>query len=235
MQEQQPGQVIAPGAPTPEPMAPPAMPEVPQTTQLQAAPQQSVAATLPEQSNPTGQQPMVPLGPESLEYSQVDDREPEDALADMAEGITWASAEYLQHEKDATWFGAYALGAILLGGLVFVITRDVVSTTVVVGAIGGLLFLGSRKPRQQAYRLQEEFVQIGQRAYSLHDFKAFSVDEQSPVLGVTLMPLKRLMPPVVLYVDEAHEEAVVDYIADFLPLEPHKVDAMDSLLRRLRF
>jgi len=43
------------------------------------------------------------------------------------------------------------------------------------------------------------------------------------------------MPPVVLYVDEAHEEAVVDYIADFLPVEPHKVDAMDSLLRRLRF
>lgn len=221
MQEQQPGQVIAPGNPAPQPMAQPPQPDATETV-------------VSEQPKPT-LQPPAPLAAEPNEYSERGNQIPQSGPVDGATGITWTSAEFFHHQKTTTWYGAYALGAIILAGVLYLITRDIISTAVVIGAAGGLLFISAREPKQQTYILQEDFVQVGSKAYSLHDFKAFSVDEDAPVLGLTLMPLKRFMPPIVLYVDEAHEEAVVDYIADFLPVEPHKVDAMDSLLRRLHF
>ena len=237
MQEQQPGQVIAPGSPVPQTMAQlpqleiteTVVPEQPKPTLQPAAP-----ASL-EPHEPQPEQPPVPLSAEPDEYEELGNQTPQSSPADGATGITWTSAEFFHHQKTTTWYAAYALGAIILAGVLYLITRDIISTAVVIGAAGGLLFISAREPKQQTYILQEDFVQVGSKAYSLHDFKAFSVDEDAPVLGLTLMPLKRFMPPIVLYVDEAHEEAVVDYIADFLPVEPHKVDAMDSLLRRLRF
>ncbi|QQS18976.1 hypothetical protein IPL68_02880 [Candidatus Saccharibacteria bacterium] len=241
MQEQQPGQVITPGTPTPQPVAQPAPPEAPAPVQQQevlvSQPipqpiQQPAVSTEPAPQSPLTEQPLAPLAPASNDNAQPADQAPQNNPEDMAGEITWTAAEYLHHEKNSTWYGAYALGAILLGGAIFFITRDAISTAVVIGAVGGLLFISSREPKQQGYTLQEEFIQVGKKLYSLRDFKAFSVDEESPVLGVTLAPLKRFMPPVVLYIDEAHEEAVVDYIANFLPIEPHKVDAMDSLLLR---
>lgn len=237
MQEQQPGQVITPGSPVPQPMAQPPQPEIPETVvpeQPKPTPQPMAPTSLePQGSQPD--QPSAPLAAELNEYVERGNQTPQSGPADGATGITWTSAEFFHQQKTSTWYGAYALGAILVGAILFFITRDIISTVVVIGAMGGLLFISAREPKQQTYILQEDFVQVGNKAYSLHDFKAFSVDEESPVMGVTLLPLKRFMPPVVLYVDEAHEEAVVDYIADFLPIEPHKVDAMDSLLRRLRF
>ncbi len=237
MQEQQPGQVIAPGSPVPQPMAQPPQLDITETVvseQPKPTLQPAAPASL-EPQVPQPEQPAAPLAVEPDEYEELGNQTPQSSPADRATAITWTSAEFLHHQKTTTWYGAYALGAIIVAGVLYLITRDIISTAVVIGAAGGLLFISAREPKQQTYILQEDFVQVGSKAYRLHDFKAFSVDEDAPVLGLTLMPLKRFMPPIVLYVDEAHEEAVVDYIADFLPVEPHKVDAMDSLLRRLRF
>lgn len=99
----------------------------------------------------------------------------------------------------------------------------------------GLSYLLGANSREQQYAFDGDYLWVGQRAYGLHDFKAFSLDKQAEVLGISLLPLKRFMPPIVLYVDEAHEKAAVDYLAAYLPMEPHKVDAVDSLLRRMRF
>ena len=236
MQEQQPGQVITPGAPAPQSVVPPVAPEVPAAAQQQPTPvPQPTAAPMPGPQSMVAEQPAAPEVADLNQYTQDEAQASQADSTGMLPGITWTSAEFQHHQKTSTWYGAYALGAILLGAALFFITKDIISTVVVVGAMGGLLFISAKEPKQQTYNLREDFVQVGNKAYGLHDFKAFSVDEESPVLGITLLPLKRYMPPIVLYVDEAHEEAVVHYIADFLPVEPHKVDAMDSLLRRLHF
>ncbi|QQS69102.1 hypothetical protein IPP75_04230 [Candidatus Saccharibacteria bacterium] len=236
MQEQQPGQVIAPGASAPRQVMPPVTPEVSAVAQQQPAPvSQSAASVALEPQSTVVEQPAMPEVAESNEYAKYENQAPEEYPTDMVDTITWTTAENLNHQKTSKWYGAYSLGAILLAAVLFFITKDIISTVVVIGAVAGLLFISSREPKQQTYTLREDFVQVGNKPYGLHDFKAFSVDEESPVLGITLLPLKRFMPPVVLYVDEANEEAVVDYIANFLPIEPHKVDAMDSLLRRLHF
>lgn len=246
MEEQQPGQVIAPVASVPssavsqEAQAPtPAVPDIPP---LSPAPQafapQPVAPTPYVVSTPAGAsfQGSVPqeVYPENIPVDPVE-AFAQQAPEDTSGATTWTAAEYIHHEKDSTWYGAFTLGAILLSAAIFFVTKDIISTAVIVVAIGVLAFISSRKPRQENYALNDDYIQIGPKEYMLQDFKAFSVDDQAPVLSVTLLPLKRLMPPITVYVDETHEQAVIDYLSDFLPMEPHKIDAIDRLLRRLHF
>ncbi|QQS20214.1 hypothetical protein IPL85_02060 [Candidatus Saccharibacteria bacterium] len=244
MEEQQPGRVISPGNPAPQPLA---------NNQIVEQSAQPVSS-LPPTPSPHAQgslqaTPLAAVSPlPALTYAEQTDKAAQEIPAQtwsesenltqnqlQTADIAWSAAEYIDNEKNATWYGAVTLGSILLGALIYLFTKDVISTAVVVLAIGGLLFVSAHRPIEASYALRDGLIQIGQKTYHLDDFKAFSVDEAAPVLGISLMPLKRFMPPVALYVDEVHEQTVVDYISDFLPMEPHKVDAMDSLLRRLRF
>jgi hypothetical protein len=149
--------------------------------------------------------------------------------------IRWVAPEFVQDHKDSTWYGAYTLGTILLAAIIFIFTRDFVSTGVVILAIAGLMVFASRKPGEQQYAFGEGAVQVGNKMYHLEDFKAFSIDEQSLVPSVTLLPLKRFLPPITLYMPSEVEPLVTDRLAVYLPVEQHKLDAVDGLLKRLRF
>lgn len=150
-------------------------------------------------------------------------------------GLTWQATEYLAYKKDSTWYGAYTLGAIVLSAVVFLVSRDIISTVVVLLAVIGLVFFASRPPRQLEYSLQDGVLYVGQKPYALANFKSFSVDEQPDVSGLSFLPLKRFAPPLTVYVTSAMLDTVVDEVSAYLPLEPHVPDAMDTLLKRLRF
>ena len=219
MDETQPGQVIAPGA-----------------TNAQPTPQSMLQEPMPANLQTTVMQPMP--APQSAEISDLPQQALSGSRGDVPEAdaaLSWTAAEYHHSDKSSTWYGAYTLGTIILAVVLYLLTKDVMSTAVVCVAVLGLVVFAGRKPREQQYAFDGDYLWVGQRAYGLHDFKAFSLDEQGPVLGISLLPLKRFMPPIVLYVDETHEQAAVDYLAAYLPMEPHKVDAVDSLLRRMRF
>jgi hypothetical protein len=49
------------------------------------------------------------------------------------------------------------------------------------------------------------------------------------------MPLKRFMPPLTVYLAPEMEEQIVDFLAQLLPFERHRQDAVDGLLKRIRF
>ncbi len=123
----------------------------------------------------------------------------------------------------------------MIGVVVYLTMRDVFSVVVVLLAICGLMYAIGRKVREQQCELGEDFVRIDKKTYPLHNFKAFSVDVTASTHSVELLPLKRLMPTVVLFVDEAHEKAVIDHLSARLPKEEHKIDAVDSLVRRMGF
>ncbi len=146
-----------------------------------------------------------------------------------------SAAQYVHHEKHALWYGLYVLGTLLLSAVVYFTTKDILSTIIVFVAILGLILFASRKPGVQAYTIDGDSLQIGQKVYYLHDFKAFSVVEEGAAAEVMLYPLKRLFPMVSVYVDPDQIDDLADYLSEYLPFEPHKSDAVDSLLRRIRF
>lgn len=151
------------------------------------------------------------------------------------EGITWQSAEYMTHDKDSSWYGAMVLGSILISAVVYILNRDIITAAIILFALVGLTYFSGRKPREQQFAVSAEGVQVGHNFYAFHDFRSFSVAEEPSSISIVLMPLKRFMPAVNIFVPADYEEKVVNFISEILPIEQHKPDVVDNLMRRIRF
>lgn len=149
--------------------------------------------------------------------------------------VAWTATEFISHPKGVEWYLSLIGVSFLLTAVVFVLTSDVFSAGVVV--FMAILFgvYAARKPRMQQYGLDRSGVHVGPKTYSFQDFKTFSITEESSIASVVLMPLKRFMPPLTIYVSNEAEETVLSVLSQYLPFEQHKTDAIDSLLRRIRF
>jgi hypothetical protein len=214
----QPGTVISPGGAPP----PPAKPEPAQLP------------TTPEPPLPAAEQPETPA-PETPEPQ----REPIEPVADddgqANPSVTWTASEFVAHDKSAGWYILLAAGTLVLAVVVFLLTRDVISVSVVV--VAGLLLgvYAGHQPRQLDYSLDDQGFGIGQKHYGYDEFKWFSVMEEGAFSGIVFMPLKRFAPPVTIYYPPQDEDKILTTLTNQLPMEEHKADAVDSLMRRIRF
>jgi hypothetical protein len=149
--------------------------------------------------------------------------------------ITWTASEFISNEKGTGWYAILFAGSAALAALVYFITKDKISTGVVVLAALAFANFAGHKPRTQQYGVSRDGIQIGTKVYGFQDFKAFSIIEEGAIASIVFMPLKRFMPPLTVYVAPEMEDQVVDYLGAFLPFEQRRADAIDSLMRRIRF
>ncbi|MFA5004357.1 MAG: hypothetical protein WC498_03735 [Candidatus Saccharimonadales bacterium] len=240
MQDNQPGQVIIPhntdssdpdttGAGAPEPERPTEKPEpTPKPT------------TIPGQSEPASEASKAETPEESgwqfrSEKTGGAANRPAPALQ-PDEDLTWTASEFIAHEKTAGWYGMLSVAALLVVTAVYFITgHDIFSTgTVLVVAIAFGLFAG-RQPKVLQYGLSGVGLHIGDKTYGYQDFKSFSVSEEGAIVGIVLTPLKRFMPNLTIYLAPEMEDKIVDVLAERLPMEQHRQDAVDGFLKRIRF
>lgn len=149
--------------------------------------------------------------------------------------VEWTASEYLAHQKTAGWFGLLALGTVGLTAVVFLVTRDVVSTLVipVLGIILGVF--AAREPRVLPYAVDSSGIHVADKFYPYGGFKSFSLAADQAISYISLQPLKRFMPPLIIHYDPADEDKIMDTLAAYLPFEQHKRDVVDSISRRFRF
>ena len=95
-------------------------------------------------------------------------------MQSQSDSFMWSAAEYVRHEKHGMWYGLYVLGTVLLTALVYLTTKDILSSVIVFVAILGLILFASRKPSVQEYAIDGDMLKVGSKTYYLHDFKAFS-------------------------------------------------------------
>lgn len=257
MQDQQPGEVIIPidrnqpGKPLPQSELPqsPAdgsvsstvtssyvAPIPNQATQAPSVPLPTAApaSTVPEpQVEPDYAKPASQVIDSDQDFYHADETDQQNNLTDGT--ISWQSAEYLAHEKNQSWYALMIVGSALIAGVVYLLNRDIVTAVIILLALVGLTYFGGRKPQIQQFSVSTEGVQVGRSFYPFHDFRSFSVAEDPSASSIILMPLKRFMPAVNIYVPSEYEAQVVEHIADILPFEQHKVDLVDTIMRRLRF
>lgn len=205
-----PGAVITPGEATP------ATPPSPEPTS--AAPAPTPTAPAPQE-----------------EPKLVTDSPPPAILDNDSQGITWTASEFVHHDKSASWYGGLVISTVLLAGLIFLITKDAVSVAVVI--IAGLVLgiYSTHRPRQLEYRVDQRGVFISNKYYSYDDFKSFSVVSEGAFSSIVFMPLKRFAPALTIYYAPEDEESIMALLADQLPFEEPRRDAVDSLMRRIRF
>jgi hypothetical protein len=155
--------------------------------------------------------------------------------APLPQNVSWSAAEFIEHPKSTGWYGLLALAALALAALDYFVTRDVVSTSVIIIAAVMFGVYASHKPRTRKYALSPQGLQIEERVYTFQSFKAFSLTEEGSITSIVFSPLGRFATPITIYVTEDMEDRVLNYLVNFLPFEQHRADAVDGLLRRIRF
>jgi len=149
--------------------------------------------------------------------------------------VQWTASEFVAHNKNASWYGLLALGAVLLAAIIYFITHDTISAGIIVLVALLLGISAARKPRVLHYQVNGGGLAIGEKFYPYAEFKSFSVMQEGAFSSIMFLPLKRFMPPISIYYDPKDEERIVDVLSFYLPMEARAHDLVDSLIKRIRF
>ena len=85
------------------------------------------------------------------------------------------------------------------------------------------------------YTLSDHGIYVGDTLHSYAEFKSFGIINDEGVFSVVLHPVKRFALGLSVYFSPDDGERIVDALGARLPMEAHKLDALDRLLRKLRF
>ncbi len=236
MEETKPGSIITPGAAV-SPAPPTGTPQPERPTEVvppapAPTPSPEPATTFTE---PLAAQPTAPAGNWNFTAESGSNSVPTGLEQAPTEEITWTASEFIAHEKSAAWYALLGLAGVAGAAVVYFITKDKVSTGVILLAFIAMAVFAARKPKVLQYSVNNYGVQIEQRMYALQGFKSFSVTEEGAIASIVFMPLKRFMPALTIYVAPDIEDKVVDCLSDVLPFERHRQDVVDSLLKHIRF
>lgn len=151
------------------------------------------------------------------------------------QSITWTGSEFVQNQKTAVWYLFLGLFIAAVCTVIYIIGRDIFSVISIV--IMGFLFavVAARKPRQLTYSLDDQGIQVGNRAYNYTDFKSFSIQQHGAIPYVNLLPLHRFHNELSLYFPPDKADEVIGLLSHYLPNDQRKETYVDQITKIIRF
>jgi hypothetical protein len=226
-----PGETISPrsqGADTPAPAAA-AEPKSPAQVGVPAA--EPAAPPTPVPQPEPAQQPELP----AAETETVSEADFGPSDYDTSDSLSWTASEFIAHHKTAGWHVGLIGAAVVIAAVLWLITKDWVTTGVVIFAGFILSLYGGRHPGELQYQLDNYGISIGQKHFNFSDFRAFSIMPEGAFASISLLPTKRFAPMTTLYFAPDDGDKIIDILGNHLPQQPMKPDAIDSLMRKIRF
>lgn len=156
-------------------------------------------------------------------------------ISSDVEPIVWTASEFIAHEKPASWFLILASVAIVIALAAWLITKDLLTVTVIIVSAFTFGFYARQKPRTLQYRLDELGLTIANKFYSYTDFHSFYIQEEGAFYSISFFPLKRFGTLITVYFDPTIESQIQQILVPRLPIETKKNDIVDSFMKRIRF
>ncbi len=149
--------------------------------------------------------------------------------------VSWSASEFVAHQKSFLWFALVTLATIILAAIVWILTKDKISTGTlfVVGMV--LLFYGSKRPRDRRYQIDSKGIHIDERLISYDDLRSFSLNKRGAFSSVVLVPLKRFGLVVNAYYDPRDEQKIISILSSHIPMEKARKDLLDDLMWKIHF
>lgn len=167
--------------------------------------------------------------------SEIDTKPTPDKINDSSRDVSWSASEFIAHEKNITWYVILAIVTIVVSAVVYLLTKDKISTgmIILVGVIFGVY--AARKPRLLNYKLDNFGLTVQSKLFNYDSFKSFSIAENSVIPNIILMPLKRFMPSLSIYLDPTSEEEVIKLLSEHLAQDIHRQDIVERFMLHIRF
>ncbi len=149
--------------------------------------------------------------------------------------IRWQASEFVDHEKNNSWFLLLGGAAIAVSVIVYLMSKSIFSSVVIFFAAAAFGVTAKQKPRTLQYSLLPTGIQVGEKRYRYDDFRSFSVVQEGALWSIILQPTKRFMPTLTIYIDPNDGEKIFDVLATQMPHEEHQSDSIDRFMKRIRF
>jgi hypothetical protein len=149
--------------------------------------------------------------------------------------VTWTAPEFLAHDKDIYWYLTLTGIAAVLATIVMLLTKDKISTIVVIVAAIMFGVYAARKPRILPYELDQAGLHVAEKFYDYGQFRSFFVLDEGNIRSITFIPLRRLMPGLTIYFQPEDEPGIVRILSDRMPMENREHDLLDDILHKIRF
>ncbi|MEO7364518.1 MAG: hypothetical protein ABIV43_03355 [Candidatus Saccharimonadales bacterium] len=160
---------------------------------------------------------------------------PQTRPTEAHEPISWTASEFIAHDKDSNWYVMLGLSTVIVAGIIYLLTRDIIATGFVLFVASLFGVYAGRQPRQLPYQLSNHGLRIGSRHYELRQFRSFSVVPEGAFSSIVLMPLQRFSPMTTIYYAPQDEDRIIDVLAAELPFVEHKHDVIERFMHRIRF
>ncbi len=158
-----------------------------------------------------------------------------DSAANNIKTVEWSGPEFIEYDKNSVWYFYLMITCLILSAVIYLLLKDIVTIVVIVVAFFALGLYGSRKPKEIEYSVSSKGVKIGQKSYSFSNFKYIILDDEGDYKSVSLIPLKRFAVSVSLFYPAQKEGEIMPILSENLPVEPHRPDLVDRLMKSIRF
>jgi hypothetical protein len=88
----------------------------------------------------------------------------------------------------------------------------------IIAMVIAVFVFANRPPRTLHFSLTPRGVAIEDRQHPYKEFRAFGVLQDGPLYSIVLLPRKRFMPQVSMYIDPKDGEKIVDVLGSHLPM-----------------
>ncbi len=156
------------------------------------------------------------------------------SVTDSETQVSWTASEFVSHEKNGGWYAMLIAGALVLGLGIFFLTKEwfsIVAIAVLAIAVG---MFGNLRPRVLNYEISPDGILVGEKRFSFDEFRSFAVIEEG-MPNIQLLPQKRFMMSITMYLDPAQGDHIVEVLGDYLPFEHRERDFVDKLTSRFHF
>lgn len=149
----------------------------------------------------------------------------------------WSAQEFIEQQKNAKWYLMLVVIAVLLSLILFLITKEIMSVVVTLLLALAVGVFGSAKPKIVKYTIDSLGVAIDNKHYNFSEFKSFSIINgvNANVPYIQLIPQKRLMLPLTIFIDPKHSDEIAEIIGQFVPYDQKQPDLADKISSRFRF
>lgn len=149
--------------------------------------------------------------------------------------LTWQASEFVHYEKSGVWFLALLGVAVVLLVIDYFLIKSWTFAILIIAMTFSVGVVARRPPRTVNYALDPHGIQIDEKHFNFHDFRAFGVVQEGAFYSLRLVPNKRFMPMVSVYFPPEQGEQIVDIFGSALPMENLKADPIDKLVEKIRF